>query len=189
MDQIRASPHRDVNPGPWVRAISSFCGFGIEKELRSVQQILMPRLQTQMTSHNHFTWCWPLRRETHLTALHWAHSYQAKFSPRGLPERPAELLLHPLEKEKPSSRGWNHAAEVAPGSLCRGNNLFIRSRCSFLPRAVLGSKATCVNVGWKSLAGNRLEGSGVSPAPHVLGAPGRWASWGQHRRHRHKQWG
>lgn len=40
-------------------------------------------------------------------------------------------------------------------------SLFIRSRCCFLPRAMLGSKAKCVNVGWKSLFGNRLEGSRV----------------------------
>lgn len=37
LDQSRAFPHGDVNPGPWLRAISSFHGFGTEKEHRAVQ--------------------------------------------------------------------------------------------------------------------------------------------------------
>lgn len=37
LDQSRAFPHGDINPGPWLRAISSFHVFGTGKEHHSVQ--------------------------------------------------------------------------------------------------------------------------------------------------------
>lgn len=61
-------------------------------------------------------------------------------------------------------------------------SIFIRSRCCFLPRAMLGSQAKRVNVGCKSPVGNRLQGCGVSPAPLF---PWGLGEIGQHGRHRH----
>lgn len=45
---------------------------------------------------------------------------------------------------------------------------------------MLGSKAKCVNVGWKSLGGNGLEGSGVCPAPVSWGPGGDGPAWEAH---------